>query len=133
MKGMEAGSSISHPLLTHIHLHAPRSTTVGRNSSVGAKGPVILPVGKTIERRGEMADSQDWTVEVLANGEVVGLMETRITKCGVDVCAPMVRYGGRVGHRVSAHNTRITRVPLLTEQGTIMRPGTGDVRPIVQN
>jgi hypothetical protein len=76
MKGMEAGSSISHPLSTHIHLHAPRSITVRRNSSVGAQGPVILSVGTTIERRGEIADSQDWTVEVLANGEVVGLMET---------------------------------------------------------
>jgi hypothetical protein len=91
MKGMEAGSSISHPLSTHIHLHAPRSITVRRNSSVGAQGPVILSVGTTIERRGEMADSQDWTVEVLANGEVVGLMETQTTKCGVDACAPMVR------------------------------------------
>jgi hypothetical protein len=81
-----------------------------------------------------MADSLDWTVEVLANGEVVGLMETQTTKCGVDACAPMVWYGGGVRRRVSAHNTRITKVPpLLPGQGRIMRPGTGAVHPMVQN
>jgi hypothetical protein len=42
MKGMEVGSSNSHPLSTHVHLHAPRSTTVSRKASVGAQGPVVF-------------------------------------------------------------------------------------------
>jgi hypothetical protein len=107
-EGHEAGSSISHPLSTHIHLHAPRSTTVRRKASVGARGLVNCAGWKNY--RTAWRDGRFAGLLKFLRMEKSGSDGDATTKCGVDACAPMVRYRGRVRRRVSAHNTRITKV-----------------------